>query len=371
MSENPKVFISYSHENALFEQTVLNFANKLRSEGIDANIDLYEDAPAEGWPRWMDNQIRIADYVLVICTKSYFEKCLPGNTNGKGVSWEVNIVYQYIYDNYSETTKFIPVFFDSKDEQYILTPLKPFTYYNIGTNEGYNKLYWRLRGVSSTQKPPLGKLRPLPEKERKTMFFSSPINLELWNKAKWKGMLYLMYQYQPPILGIMYTDYSAGVQIFKDWKTDYPAKTINDNLEITYVEPPFPRNNYIYSDKDRNYGKGYWVHIGPNIDRSIERMDNIGIPLQEGLLATLCRYHWMDEINGSHYRTLFKQMYDYFKRFSLIPVTLKNHDLPMTEDNLILDMEYKIEMSNIKFVKGTDISENDVYKVVLNPPSEI
>lgn len=101
MNENPKVFISYSHEDALFEQTVLNFANKLRSEGIDANIDLYEDAPAEGWPRWMDNQIRIADYVLVVCTKSYFEKCLPGNANGKGVSWEVNIVYQYIYDNYS------------------------------------------------------------------------------------------------------------------------------------------------------------------------------------------------------------------------------------------------------------------------------
>ena len=73
MSENPKVFISYSHEDALFEQTVLNFTNKLRSEGIDANIDLYEEVPAEGWPRWMDNQIRIADYVLVVCTKSYFE----------------------------------------------------------------------------------------------------------------------------------------------------------------------------------------------------------------------------------------------------------------------------------------------------------
>lgn len=35
------------------------------------------------------------------------------------------------------------------------------------------------------------------------------------------------------------------------------AKTINDNLEITYIEPPFSKNNYVYSDKDRNYGKGY------------------------------------------------------------------------------------------------------------------
>lgn len=371
MTENPKIFISYSHENAKFEQTVLTFANRLRSEGIDANIDLYEEAPAEGWPRWMDNQIRNADYVLVLCTKSYYEKCFPGNNQGKGVSWEVNIVYQYIYDNYSETNKFIPIFFNESDEQYILTPLKSFTFYNIGTSEGYDKLYWRLRGVTSVQKPPLGKPRPLPVKERKTMFFSSPINLELWNKAKWKGMLYMMYPNRPPILGIMYTNYSAGVQIFKDWKTDYPAKIINDNLEITYVEPPFPKNNYIYSDKDRNYGKGYWVHIGSNIDKSLKRMDNIGIPLEEGLLATLCRYHWMDEMIDSQNRTHFKQMYTYYKSFVLIPATLKNHELPITEDNLIFGMEHLIEMSNIKFVKGIDVGENDVYKVVLNPPSEI
>ncbi len=76
-------------------------------------------------------------------------------------------------------------------------------------------------------------------------------------------------------------------------------------------------------------------------------------------------------MNGSRNRTLFKQMYENFKSFSLIPVTLKNHDLPMTEDNLILGMEHKIEMKNIKFVKGIDVGENDIYKVVLNPPSEI
>lgn len=53
MSENPRVFISYSHQNADFENKVLNFANKLRSEGIDANVDLYEEshlkAGLDGW----------------------------------------------------------------------------------------------------------------------------------------------------------------------------------------------------------------------------------------------------------------------------------------------------------------------------------
>ena len=109
MADNPKVFISYSHQSAEFEEKILNFSNKLRSEGIDANIDLYEEAPQEGWPRWMENQIRESDYVLVVCDKSYYDKFYSDN-KGKGVIWEVNIVYQFLYDSYTETRKFIPVF---------------------------------------------------------------------------------------------------------------------------------------------------------------------------------------------------------------------------------------------------------------------
>lgn len=90
--KHPKVFISYSHVDDFFEQKMYDFANRLRNDGIDANIDLYEDAPQEGWPRWMEKQIAEADYVLVVASESYWEKCY--GTKGKGISWEVNIVYQ-------------------------------------------------------------------------------------------------------------------------------------------------------------------------------------------------------------------------------------------------------------------------------------
>lgn len=36
----PKVFISYSHVDDVYEQKMLGFANKLRSDYIDAYIDL-------------------------------------------------------------------------------------------------------------------------------------------------------------------------------------------------------------------------------------------------------------------------------------------------------------------------------------------
>lgn len=366
MNENPKVFISYSHEDADFEQKVLEFSNRLRSEGIDSNIDLYEESPSEGWPRWMEKQIRTSDFVLVICTESYYKKCLPDTHEGRGVAWEVNIVYQYIYDNYSENTKFIPVFFNQSDVNYIMPPLKSFTFYNLNSSDDYDKLYWRLRGVSKVTKPELGKLRSLQPKEQKAMFFSTPINLDLWNAAKWKGMLYLMYPDRPPILGILYTDFKAGKEIFSNWKQDYPNHSIDDNLEITYIEAPFPNNNPIYKDSERNCGKGYWVHIGPNVNQTIKRMEKKGLLLTENLFATLSRYTWMDELNGSKNREFFKQLYSKFKSFSLIPVTLKDKNKPVAEENLIFGFEYEITMSNIHFVKGTDVKDDDIYKIVLN-----
>ena len=36
MENNPKVFISYAHKNQVYEDKVLELANRLRSEGIDA-----------------------------------------------------------------------------------------------------------------------------------------------------------------------------------------------------------------------------------------------------------------------------------------------------------------------------------------------
>lgn len=63
-NENPVAFISYTHDSEDHQNQVLEFANKLRSEGIDAVLDQYEESPKEGWPRWMDRQIHNADYDL-------------------------------------------------------------------------------------------------------------------------------------------------------------------------------------------------------------------------------------------------------------------------------------------------------------------
>ncbi|MFM9069791.1 MAG: SEFIR domain-containing protein, partial [Planctomycetota bacterium] len=58
MTNNPKVFISYSHDSDEHKALVLGLAERLRTNGVDAGIDQYvEGTPAEGWGRWMNAQI--------------------------------------------------------------------------------------------------------------------------------------------------------------------------------------------------------------------------------------------------------------------------------------------------------------------------
>jgi hypothetical protein len=44
-SAPPKVFISYSHDTAEHQERVLDLADRLRADGIDAEIDQYNAAP--------------------------------------------------------------------------------------------------------------------------------------------------------------------------------------------------------------------------------------------------------------------------------------------------------------------------------------
>jgi hypothetical protein len=40
-----RVFISYSHDDEVHKARVLDLANRLREDGVDAVIDQYEESP--------------------------------------------------------------------------------------------------------------------------------------------------------------------------------------------------------------------------------------------------------------------------------------------------------------------------------------
>jgi tetratricopeptide (TPR) repeat protein len=167
-----KVFISYSHDSEEHKTRVRALADDLRRDGLECTIDQYQDSPPQGWPKWMARQIREADFVLVVCTQTYYHRVIGEEKKGrgKGAKWESTLAYQVLYDNDSENTGFIPVLFHAEDEGYIPEPLRAATFYILDCEAGYEALYRRLTGQRAVPEPPTGSRRHLPPSPSRPLF---------------------------------------------------------------------------------------------------------------------------------------------------------------------------------------------------------
>ena len=169
LCSHTKVFVSYSHDSEEHRERALGLAQRLRADGFDTMIDRYvEGTPADGWPRWMLDQIERADYILIVCTQTYYLRFrgqeAPGV--GKGVDWEGAIITNELYDQKSISRRFVPILFDSKDRAYIPEPLRGFTHYLLTNGRDYTDLTDYLANVAGIQP---GKLGPPPLRTRKTV----------------------------------------------------------------------------------------------------------------------------------------------------------------------------------------------------------
>lgn len=142
--DEKKIFISYSHDSDEHRERVLALSERLRRDGIETLLDQYVNgSPPQGWPRWMLDQLDAADFVLVVCTETYYHRFRgheePGK--GKGVDWEGALITQEIYDSRSRTLKFVPVVFTDADTCWIPEPLRQTSYHNPSAEPGYELLY--------------------------------------------------------------------------------------------------------------------------------------------------------------------------------------------------------------------------------------
>jgi formylglycine-generating enzyme required for sulfatase activity len=163
--KSSRVFISYSRESSQHNKRVLELSNLLCYEGINCNIDEYEDSPPEGWFLWMINQIEEADFVLIVCTEKYERRFMGKVEAGKGLGAKLEgaIITQEMYYQ-KASNKCIPIVYSPEDFKYIPVILKGFTYYDLSEAENYDRLYARLTGQKLVSKPPIGKLRYLEPK---------------------------------------------------------------------------------------------------------------------------------------------------------------------------------------------------------------
>jgi len=161
----PRIFISYSHDSQEHEDRVLSLANRLRTDGIDASIDQYEQAPPNGFRDWSTSEILQADFVLMVCTEIYRHRAEHGEEPGKGrgVLWEATLIFNDLYQNDSPSQKYIPILLNGGQPDQIPAPLQTLRHYYADTDQGYQDLYRHLTNQPLHLRPALGK--SLPPKE--------------------------------------------------------------------------------------------------------------------------------------------------------------------------------------------------------------
>ncbi len=169
--QQPRIFISYSHDSQEHKDRVLGLADQLRREGVDAQMDQYEIAPTYGWAQWAQNELSKADFVIVVCTETYkcrFERQgIPDS--GRGVQWEGSILTTELYEE-MERARIIPVFFDSFDTRKLPTTLRMLPRYNLSIRAEYEQLYRRLTDQPLTPLPVLGSVRHMPPRIRPDLY---------------------------------------------------------------------------------------------------------------------------------------------------------------------------------------------------------
>ncbi len=204
-----KVFISYSHDSEPHCESIVNFSDRLRDDGINCSIDKYwNGAPPDGWQRWMEQQIEQADFVLLVCTSTYLKKFKGEDKDaGRGVHFEGVIISQILYDSFQHNTKFIPLIPDDGDIDHVPLMLKCRSTYQI--SKDYCKLYRVLTNQPEYEKKATGPFKIFPPKNQQNIRQAAPLLFQTINTSDQEG------QYKPwPIsLGAVGLDRSRQVVI--------------------------------------------------------------------------------------------------------------------------------------------------------------
>ena len=157
--EHPKVFISYAWGNDTYQQKVLEFAARLKSDGVSVVIDKWNLDPGYDTYAFMEKCVKDVDinFVLILLDRNYAEKA---NDRAGGVGVETQIISAKIYNDV-EQSKFIPIIFERGDDGQIFKPVYLNSRYHIDlTSENaeheYIKLVRQLYGRKIYPEPPLG-----------------------------------------------------------------------------------------------------------------------------------------------------------------------------------------------------------------------
>lgn len=284
MIANPKIFISYSHDNEEHKYWVYKLASRLVESGVETVLDQWDLQLGSNLTRFMEKGLTNSDRVLVVCTDNYNKK---SNEGMGGVGYEKNILTAEIFAD-QDTTKFIPCI------RAVTTTLKtPIclggrTYIDFSNDEklevSLTALLHELFGVPARPKPSLGRSP-----------FIQPEEEALPSIRGESSTAFFIHRFGKAFPGV------RGIQWFRN-----PHDAV-ERLKLFFTEPFFFRDSQPI----------WWWRTGDmHIDSfAVLSPDTILIDQQEFVI------HELAAVNAGSYHQAFL----YLKTSPSIPSGLKDH----------------------------------------------
>ncbi len=153
-----KVFISYSWDNDLHKDWVLNLANELVGNGVDVFLDQFDLSLGMEMTHFMEKAVT-ADKILAVLTPNY--KLKADNRKG-GVGYEYSLITQQYYNSEPDKTKIFPILRNGDEKDSSPTFMQTRIYHDMRDDKNFDaKLFQLIKLITGRpliQKPELGNL---------------------------------------------------------------------------------------------------------------------------------------------------------------------------------------------------------------------
>lgn len=202
-----------------------------------------------------------------------------------------------------------------------------------GLKETNNETVGSVTLTPRKEEPPdeLFGIDKLKHKERRIV---SLINIPLWDKAEWRGTLYMCYPSAPPVLAVGFSNPEVGKQIFKELRSKLGQVDEKERLRISVI-----------TGIDKKYPSSYRVVISTNVPPLK--------PTQKNYFIMVSRMNRMDPIDLRNLNA-FLNIYKCVGTYIIMPVGV-NHSGTTSEP--FFDLSIVKRELNIR--SAWEIGEND------------
>ena len=349
-----EAFLSTSDEQSVFpyrEQMTIVITESVQLEGTPqtkfpdadssrveiqhpAELDFATVSARQNYMKWLqDSLVQIVCRMLMIRDADAWLEQVANRERGFSRALTLGDALTLARNVFGEKSRIrLTDWLEQDDESYPLLRNKP----------------WRTLKVSAPEEPPKFGTKPPPEVDKEQLKHTdrrilSPIDIPLWDRAKWRGTLFAWNPDGPPILAIGFEDGEAGQAIFRAWKERWGDVDEDDALRVAII-----------TGLSKRHPAEYAVVVGPKFRYVPED--------EKKLVLYVSRIHRMTPDNSRNLEN-FLQFYNRLGYFFLAPAQINTDSniLPMPSRELAL-LKRKLDVREAWQIGDNDPDRAALYK---------